>query len=95
MNWVAMYGYPDHLRKMRAGDTGLFVCGPRVRGRLATVCAIWLKRNSDWAEDFWTAAHARGLLVGRGKHLANGASVEAPLVFIVEPSGSRADGPPW
>ena len=75
IDWVAMYDYPSNLRKLRPGDVGIFVCPSAWRGRLSTVCGIWVKASTDWMSDFpsgtpwakvfWTEAHPEGLLVAR------------------------------
>jgi hypothetical protein len=75
MDWMGMYAYPSQLLKLAPGDAGVFVCPPAWRGRLATVCGVWIKANADWAAAFpagtpWkavfrTEAHADGLQVVR------------------------------
>jgi len=75
IDWVALYDYPSHLSQLKAGDVGVFVCPAAWRGRLGTVCGIWIKSNTDWASHFppgtpwpkvfWTEADAEGLRVGR------------------------------
>jgi hypothetical protein len=75
MDWMGIYAYPSKLPKLQPGDTGIFVCPPAWRGRLATVCAIWIKGHTDWAARlppgtpwkrvFWTEAHPDGLQLVR------------------------------
>jgi hypothetical protein len=75
MDWMGLYAYPSQLRRLQPGDAGVFVCPPGWRGRLGTVCGVWIKGNTDWAERFppgtawkevfWTEAHADGLKVVR------------------------------
>lgn len=75
MDWMGLYGYPSQLQKLRPGDAGVFICPPAWRGRLGTVCGVWVKANTDWArrfpagtpwkDVFWTEAHVDGLKVVR------------------------------
>lgn len=87
IDWMALYAYPSHLVKLKPGDVGIFVCPAAWRGRLGTVCGIWIKGNTDWASRFppgtsWsqvfsTEAHVDGLKVMRAplaKRLARSSS---------------------
>jgi hypothetical protein len=75
MDWIALYAYPSQLLKLQPGNAVVFVCPPVWRGRLSTVCGIWIRRNTDWAsrfpsgtpwkQVFWTATHDDGLKVVR------------------------------
>lgn len=75
MDWMGLYAYPEQIVKLAPGDSGLFVCPPSWRGRLATVCGIWIKGNTDWAahfpagtpwkQIFWTESHPDGLKLVR------------------------------
>lgn len=95
MDWRKMYDYPTHLPRLREGEVGIFVCKPAWRGRLGTVCALWVKSNTDWhvheppggppSSAFWTRAHPRGLLVGRGEAIDGIDEGHVAPVFSVEP----------
>ena len=75
IDWVALYDYPSLLPQLKPGDVGIFVCPAAWRGRLGTVCGVWIKSNADWAsyfppgtpwtQVFWTEADAEGLRVVR------------------------------
>lgn len=94
MDWMGMYAYPSQLLKLAPGDAGVFVCPPAWRGRLATVCGVWIKANADWAAAFpagtpWTAvfrteAHADGLQVVRAP-LPGGQPPARPRQFVFRP----------
>ena len=104
MNWLKMYDYPTHLVKLGQGDVGLFVGTPAWRGRLSTVCALWVRLNTAWhalappgaspSSAFWSRGHPRGLLVGRGTVRVGSRGRGVAPVFAVEPdtpdSGDRA-----
>jgi hypothetical protein len=103
MNWLKMYDYPTHLVKLRQGDVGLFVCAPAWRGRLGTVCALWVRLNTDWHaltpsgaqtfHAFWTRAHPRGLLVGRGTVRVGSRGRDPAQVLAVEPDTPSTGDP--
>lgn len=75
MDWMGLYAYPTQITRLEPGDSGIFICPPAWRGRLATVCGIWIKGNTDWAlhfpsgtpwkQIFWTEAHVDGLKLVR------------------------------
>lgn len=94
-DWKSLYAYPARLQKLRPGDTGIFVCPPAWRGRLATVCGIWVKSNTDWAsafpygtpwkDVFWTESHADGLKVVRAPLPDRDCIGEPPEEFTFKP----------
>ncbi|MGJ7506749.1 hypothetical protein [Variovorax sp. GT1P44] len=94
-DWKTLYAYPSRLLKLRPGDTGVFVCPPAWRGRLATVCGIWVKANTDWASEFpfgtpwknvfWTESHADGLKVVRAPLPNRPRARSAPTEFTFKP----------
>jgi hypothetical protein len=95
MDWKSLYAYPSRLLKLRPGDAGVFVCPPAWRGRLATVCGIWIKSNTDWAlafpfgtpwkNVFWTESHMDGLKVVRAPLPEPARGSEPPTEFIFKP----------
>ncbi|MDM0035804.1 hypothetical protein QTI33_26970 [Variovorax sp. J22P271] len=94
MDWMGLYAYPSQLLRLRPGDSGVFVCPPAWRGRLGTVCGVWVKGNTDWAarfppdtpwkDVFWTEAHVDGLKVVRAP-LAGASARELPRHFVFAP----------
>ena len=94
MDWMGLYAYPAQLLKLRPGDSGVFVCPPAWRGRLGTVCGVWVKGNTDWAarfppdtpwkDVFWTEAHVDGLKVVRAA-LPGRSARELPRHFVFAP----------
>jgi len=94
MDWMGLYAYPSQLLKLRPGDAGVFMCPPAWRGRLGTVCGVWVKANTDWAqrfpagtpwkEVFWTEAHVDGLRVVRAP-LPGQSDRELPRNFVFAP----------
>jgi len=102
MDWMGLYAYPSQLSRLQPGDAGVFVCPPAWRGRLGTVCGVWIKGNTDWAAPFpsgtpwkkvfWTEAHADGLKVVRAP--LPGQSVKGPprsFVFAVRAAGAMPE----
>ncbi|MDM0014568.1 hypothetical protein QTH87_19150 [Variovorax sp. J22P168] len=93
MDWMGLYAYPSQLLRLKPGDTGVFVCPPAWRGRLGTVCGVWIKGNTDWAdgfapgtpwkEIFWTESHVDGLKVVRAS--PPGRVGPAPVQFLFAP----------
>ncbi|MDM0026711.1 hypothetical protein [Variovorax saccharolyticus] len=91
MDWMGLYAYPSQLSRLQPGDAGVFVCPPAWRGRLGTVCGVWIKGNTDWVarfpagtpwkEVFWTEAHADGLKVVRAP-LPGQPAKAAPRSFV-------------
>lgn len=99
MDWMGLYAYPSQLLRLQPGDAGVFVCPPAWRGRLGTVCGVWIKGNTDWAEGFppgtpwkevfWTEAHVDGLKVVRAPR--PGQSVKGPSrQFVFAPRAAVA-----
>lgn len=94
MDWMGLYAYPAQLQKLRPGDSGVFVCPPAWRGRLGTVCGVWVKGNTDWIarfpagtpwkDVFWTEAHVDGLKVVRAP-LPGQSARELPRQFAFAP----------
>jgi hypothetical protein len=94
MDWMGLYAYPSQLLRLRPGDSGVFVCPPAWRGRLGTVCGVWVKGNTDWAarfpagtpwkDVFWTEAHVDGLKVVRAA-LPGQSARELPRHFVFAP----------
>lgn len=94
MDWMGLYAYPSQLMRLRPGDAGVFVCPPAWRGRLGTVCGVWVKGNTDWTacfppgtawkEVFWTEAHVDGLKVVRAP-LPGQSGKESPRQFVFAP----------
>ena len=103
MDWKTLYGYPARLMTLQPGDAGVFVCPPAWRSRLATVCAIWVKANTDWVSAFpsgtqWrdvfrTEAHADGLRVVRGP-VPGRESEGAPTEFRFKPLAGAPEPEP-
>lgn len=95
MDWKSLYAYPSQLLKLRPGDAGVFVCPPAWRGRLGTVCGVWVKANTDWAAAFpsgtpwkhvfWTEAHADGLKVVRAPLPDRAHCDDQPTEFTFKP----------
>jgi hypothetical protein len=99
MDWMGLYAYPSQLLRLRPGDSGVFVCPPAWRGRLGTVCGVWVKGNTDWAarfppgtpwkDVFWTEAHVDGLKVVRAA-LPGASARELPRHFVFAPRSTVA-----
>jgi hypothetical protein len=102
MDWMGLYAYPSQLLKLQPGDSGIFVCPPAWRGRLATVCGIWIKSRTDWAARlppgtpwkgvFWTEAHPDGLKLVRAL-LADPPSNAPPRIYRFMPSMAGSSVP--
>lgn len=103
MDWMGLYAYPSQLMKLKPGDVGIFVCPPAWRGRLGTVCGVWVKGRTDWASDFppgtpwkevfWTEAHVDGLKVVRAPLPGQSGSGE-PRQFVFAPRVAASTSEP-